>query len=83
MVSSGSPSALRRGLPRVAGGDAWPPAGIVPAGATPAPETGEVVDATATVAATPALASADGAASVSGHNLPPSGRQRLCLQRTR
>ncbi|WP_447590480.1 cytochrome b/b6 domain-containing protein [Microbacterium lacticum] len=65
MVSSGSPSALRRGLPRVAGGDAWPPAGIVPAGATPAPETGEVVDATATVAATPALASADGAASVS------------------
>ena len=47
MVSSGSPSALRRGLPRVAGGDAWPPAGIVPAGATPA------------------LASADGAASVS------------------
>ncbi|WP_448256303.1 cytochrome b/b6 domain-containing protein [Microbacterium aurum] len=65
MVSSGSPSALRRGLPRVAGGDAWPPAGIVPAGATPAPETGAVVDATATVAATPALASADGAASVS------------------
>ncbi|MBZ6372736.1 MAG: cytochrome b/b6 domain-containing protein, partial [Microbacterium hominis] len=30
---SGSGSALRRGLPRVPGGEPWPPAGVAPAGA--------------------------------------------------
>ncbi len=33
---SGSGSALRRGLPRVPGGEPWPPAGVAPAGAVPA-----------------------------------------------
>jgi len=35
-VSAGAPAALRRGLPRVTGGEPWPPAGVVSAAASPA-----------------------------------------------
>ena len=40
-------SGLRRGLPRVAGGDPWPPAGAAPAGDAASAESAPAVDAAA------------------------------------
>ncbi|MGF3053951.1 cytochrome b/b6 domain-containing protein [Microbacterium sp. YY-03] len=48
---------LRRGLPRVAGGDPWPPAGSAPAGAVPA-AAAPVAEAVAPAAEVPAAAAA-------------------------
>ncbi|WP_239453143.1 MULTISPECIES: cytochrome b/b6 domain-containing protein [Microbacterium] len=63
---------LRRGLPRVAGGEPWPPAGFAPAATAAIADTTEVVPAAATVTdaasapitETPAAAPAEVAASV-------------------
>ncbi|MFB7890696.1 cytochrome b/b6 domain-containing protein [Microbacterium sp. NPDC056044] len=68
MTPSADAKALRRGLPRVAGGEPWPPAGFAPAAtvatATAAAETAVVDAASAPSAEAPAVAVAEVAASV-------------------
>ncbi|WP_404810343.1 MULTISPECIES: cytochrome b/b6 domain-containing protein [Microbacterium] len=62
---------LRRGLPRVAGGEPWPPAGMAPAASA-----ATVTDAAAApVAETPASAPAEVAASVVPAEAPPRAPQ--------
>ncbi|KYJ97313.1 cytochrome b/b6 domain-containing protein [Microbacterium sp. CH1] len=69
---AGAPS-IRRGLPRVPGGEPWPPAGTVPARATPDTSSAAAADAPA-IAETPAPAAAPAAAepAVPGTALAPA-----------
>ncbi|MCT1396407.1 cytochrome b/b6 domain-containing protein [Microbacterium sp. p3-SID338] len=69
---AGAPS-IRRGLPRVPGGEPWPPAGTVPARATTDTSSAAAADAPA-IAETPAPAAAPAAAepAVPGTALAPA-----------
>ncbi len=63
-------TSLRRGLPRVPGGEPWPPAGLAPAAAAPAVQAGPQHVADAAPAPAPSVVKADVGAEPSASSAP-------------